>query len=546
MKTKYLFATVLLAVSASLSAQNQNSVTVSGRLMGQSYFDITDMYRLSQNGFTTSTARSSAMGGAFTSLGADLASMSINPAGLGMYQSSEFGITQAITVSKTNTDRLGSQSALFGQDKSTNTKYNLDNIGLAIHAFESTGPLTSITVGFGYNKLANFNSLSSFGLAGERTTIGEVFTNMLYDLQGSGITQQMMNSSSKPFENSRIPVRDWGAILAYQTEFVFGEDFGDNPRPEFTLDNAISADATVNPYLRTRTRGGIDEYTLSAGFNIRDFLYLGATIGMQSIRYDEKNYYDETYNDNTVEYPLYNLLYDQSARITGSGVNFKFGAIIRPVGGLRIGVAFHTPTWISLNKSYYASMRAIFSDVDNVKHSGTNTYEYSFRTPARLLVGASYTFGQFAILSVDYQRTWYNGMRLSDAAQRVEDDYKAQVKSVYRPANNVSAGVEVKPMPMLSLRLGGSWQQSGFKNGNAVFDRYDSPISGQTYNITAGLGLRMGSCSLDFSYVYCHTEYTPFDLYFYRMNDEDPLALSSYFKQTLKRHVATLSFGVRF
>lgn len=544
MKTKYLFATVLLAVSTSLSAQN--SVTVSGRLMGQSYFDITDMYRLSQNGFTTSTARSSAMGRAFTSLGADLASMSINPAGLGMYQSSEFGITQAITVSKTNTDRLGSQSAVFGQDKSTNTKYNLDNIGLAIHAFESTGTLTSITVGFGYNKMANFNSLSSFGLAGERTTIGEVFTNMLYDLQGSGITQQMMNSSSKPFENSRIPVSDWGAILAYQTEFVFGEDFGDNPRPEFTLDNAISADATVNPYLRTRTRGGIDEYTLSAGFNIRDFLYLGATIGMQSIRYDEKNYYDETYNDNTVEYPLYNLLYDQSARITGSGVNFKLGAIIRPVGGLRIGVAFHTPTWISLNKSYYASMRAIFSDVDNVKHSGTNTYEYSFRTPARLLVGASYTFGQFAILSVDYQRTWYNGMRLSDAAQRVEDDYKAQVKSVYRPANNVSAGVEVKPMPMLSLRLGGSWQQSGFKNENTILDRYDSPISGQTYNITAGLGLRMGSCSLDFSYVYCHTEYTPFDLYFYRMNDEDPLALSSYFKQTLKRHVATLSFGVRF
>ncbi|UKI39034.1 MAG: hypothetical protein L6V35_07420 [Alistipes putredinis] len=208
MKTKYLFATVLLAVSTSLSAQN--SVTVSGRLMGQSYFDITDMYRLSQNGFTTSTARSSAMGGAFTSLGADLASMSINPAGLGMYQSSEFGITQAITVSKMNTDRLGSQSAVFGQDKSTNTKYNLDNIGLAIHAFESTGPLTSITVGFGYNKMANFNSLSSFGLAGERTTIGEVFTNMLYDLQGSGITQQMMNSSSKPFENSRIPVSDWG------------------------------------------------------------------------------------------------------------------------------------------------------------------------------------------------------------------------------------------------------------------------------------------------------------------------------------------------
>ena len=544
MKTKYLLVIALIAGVSSLSAQN--SVTVSGRLMGQSYFDITDMYRLSQVGFTTSTARSSAMGGAFTSLGADLASMSINPAGLGMYQSSEFGITQAITVSKMNTDRLGAEAAIFAQDKSTNTKYNLNNIGLAVHAFESTGALTSITVGFGYNKLANFNTLSSFGLAGQQTTIGEVFTNMLYDLQGGGISQEMMNSSSRPFENSRIPVHDWGAVLAYQTEFVFGEDFGENPKPEFTLDNAISANATVNPYLKTRTRGGIDEYTLSAGFNIRDFLYLGATIGMQSIRYDEKNYYDETYNDNTVPYPLYNMLYDQSARINGSGINFKFGAIIRPISGLRIGIAVHTPTWVSLNKSYYASMRAIFSDVDNSKFTGTNTFEYDFRTPAKLLIGASYTFGQFAILSVDYQRTWYNGIRLSDAAQRVEDDYKTQVKNSYRPTNNVNAGIEVKPLPILSIRLGGAYMQSGIKNEQAVFDNYDSPISGETYNLTAGLGFRFGSCTLDLAYLYSHTKNTPFDLFYYKMNDEEPLALSSYFKQTLNRHVATLSFGVRF
>lgn len=540
MKTKYLFTIAILMGTVSLSAQN--NVTVSGRLMGQSYFDITDMFRLSQTGNNLSTARSAAMGGAFTSLGADLSSMSINPAGLGMYQSSEFGFTQAITVSGMNTDRMGNTAVAFGQDKSSNTKYNPNNIGLAIHAFESTGTLTSITVGFGYNKLANFNSLSSFGLAGEGVTIGEVFTNMLYDLQGNGISQSQMNSSSRPFENGNIPVRDWGAVLAYQTEFVYGED----PNPEFTLDRSLSADATVNPYLRTRTRGGIDEYTLSAGFNIKDFLYLGATIGIQSIRYDEKNYYDESYNNNTVEYPLYNLLYDQSARITGSGVNFKFGAIVRPIGGLRIGIAVHTPTLVSVNKSYYASMRAIFSDVDTYKESGTNTFEYDFKTPTRLLIGASYTFGQYAILAVDYQRTWYNGIRLSDTAQRVEDDYKSQVKSAFRPTNNVSAGLEVKPIPMLALRIGGAYMQSAIKDEEFMFNNYDSPLSGETYNITAGLGFRIGNCTIDLAYLYSRTENTPFDLFYYQMNGETPLALSNYFKQTLKRHVATLSFGVRF
>ena len=47
------------------------------------------MLRLSQYNYSFGTARSAALGGAFTSLGADLSSMAINPAGLGMYQSSD-------------------------------------------------------------------------------------------------------------------------------------------------------------------------------------------------------------------------------------------------------------------------------------------------------------------------------------------------------------------------------------------------------------------------------------------------------------------------
>ena len=43
------------------------------------------------------TARSMAMGGAFVSLGADLSSMSINPAGLGMYQHNELVLTPMMT-----------------------------------------------------------------------------------------------------------------------------------------------------------------------------------------------------------------------------------------------------------------------------------------------------------------------------------------------------------------------------------------------------------------------------------------------------------------
>ena len=57
------------------------------------------MLKLSQYNYSFGTARSAALGGAFTSLGADLASMAINPAGLGMYQSSDVGFSPSVTSS---------------------------------------------------------------------------------------------------------------------------------------------------------------------------------------------------------------------------------------------------------------------------------------------------------------------------------------------------------------------------------------------------------------------------------------------------------------
>ncbi|MCC8034918.1 MAG: transporter, partial [Rikenellaceae bacterium] len=101
MKNKaYLFAA--LAMSALSSAGYGQT----GILMTQSDLTHTDLFRLSSTGTQFGTARSVAMGSAFTSLGADLVSMHINPAGLGMYQTSEIGITPMITWNKIDNSNL--------------------------------------------------------------------------------------------------------------------------------------------------------------------------------------------------------------------------------------------------------------------------------------------------------------------------------------------------------------------------------------------------------------------------------------------------------
>lgn len=62
-----------------------------------------DLFELSQTTFSLGTARSMAMAGAFTSLGADLTSMAINPAGLGMYRRNEISITPLMSFARAET-----------------------------------------------------------------------------------------------------------------------------------------------------------------------------------------------------------------------------------------------------------------------------------------------------------------------------------------------------------------------------------------------------------------------------------------------------------
>lgn len=84
-------------------------------------------------------------------------------------------------------------------------------------------------------------------------------------------------------------------------------------------------------------------------------------------------------------------------------------------------------------------------------NSGGNSWD--FTSPARLMFGASYTFGTFAIVSIGYERDWYNGIRVKNVPQYnyfSEEDYKAEFKHNFQGTNSIRAGVEVKPLPILA------------------------------------------------------------------------------------------------
>ena len=81
-----------------------------------------------------------AMGGAFTSLGADMASLGVNPAGFGMYQHNDISVTFGLGVHRAkNSGVLGADNSLNSQ-----TRFSVNNIGASFKVYEGTGDLLAI------------------------------------------------------------------------------------------------------------------------------------------------------------------------------------------------------------------------------------------------------------------------------------------------------------------------------------------------------------------------------------------------------------------
>lgn len=280
----------ILAIASFGGAMAQRNTIEGGALTKMSNFKTTDMLAFSQYDYTLGTARSSAMAGAFTSLGADLASMSINPAGLGMYRSSEFSISPSLSFSSMNNSRAGGIDNLSGNK----TNFALGNVGVALNVYQGSGALTSFTLGFGYNKLVDFNSRNTFGMAPDSYSIADMMA-----LQLHGIDPETLASKSNPYNNSSYPTDLWGAILGYQTSLVDPID------GNMYSVNAILPTATNSHYADFTRKGYLGEYNISGGFNFSNKLYMGFSLGIQDIDYRMTAEYQEAYVDNNPTDPKF-------------------------------------------------------------------------------------------------------------------------------------------------------------------------------------------------------------------------------------------------
>lgn len=464
---KYLYmkkiAITILAVLTSLAGFAQNA---------------NDAYMFSENLYE-GTARTMAMGNAFTALGGDLGSVNINPAGSAVAGYSQFTITPSLTftVNKAQGAPLPNTSSQPGyfQERITSRTSNtgMPNVGFTFNM--KTGResgLKNVTFGLVCNQTNSWNGeVMAKGTNANTSFMGAVAnTSFLNGYLGSDLGAE-----------DAYDFMPWREVAAFQSGMIstFGgmdDNFvGASEAVEYDAENDMYNIYLAGPLHQTFNRdvnGYKNDFVLNFGANISDFIYIGANLGFTSILYNENWYLTESAVDqNDFEIALdngesmyfQNMRYDYGYSADGAGVYGKFGIIVTPGYGLRIGAAVQTPTAFTMDETWTQDGKTEFSTGKYSSYSPFGSAQYSFRSPMRANFGLAYTYGALGLISVDYEMADYGTMRYdtSNADREYFSEVNKDINNRFGVSHMLRAGLEVKPLPELAIRAGYSLMTSG-------------------------------------------------------------------------------------
>jgi hypothetical protein len=430
-----------------------------------------DLFRYSKTTFM-GTARFESMAGSFGALGADLSSSQINPAGYGRFSSSQFGFSLYGGSSNNN--------AIFA-NQSTQKSSGIG--GLSNVALVYTEDLSEKSTGFMFRQIGiGFNQIERFKNSFQYK--GTQFASLLDEFvgQAQGYAPSELNDYF-PFSTE----------LAYETGAITYSNSSQSFSSLLTNGDMIH-NRTVN------SRGGIGEFFVSYSANYLNKLYIGANIGIRSIRNGDSYSHKETLID-TANTSLRSFQYDYTFFTKGHGVNFKIGGIYLVNNSLRLGLALHSSTYSELQDAYEATMTSNFSNMSVGTPSfskPTGNYKYKVRNPGKIIGSFAYVFGLKGCINVDVEYLDYKRARFksTDDPMYAFYDYAYEneiARNVFKNAVNFRIGGEWIVFSGFYIRGGFAQYGNAYLNNQAVEAEMDRILTG-------GIGIKTKTWTIDFAY----------------------------------------------
>lgn len=488
--------------------------------VSQNMYDITYLFDNAASG----SARFVSMGGSMGALGGDVSVMGTNPAGTAIYRSSDFNLTAVMNSVNNN--------ALFNGKRtpSNYTNTNLSNAGFVL-AFETDETIVKY-LNFGANVRRKSNWCNNFSVKGTSDGFSQQY-----------IINDLYNGQFDAFEVSADMYQsleyDWLALLAADAGLfdAMGNFLVDPDGKLIHYPNNLG--------YQSEERGSLDVFDINISANINDCVYVGATLGYYNLDYSRYS----TYYESGEMGKIYTL--DNDYKISGSGYDLKFGAIVRPIpySPFRLAAFVHTPVFYKLLQHSWASMYGPrgsgFETYDERCYGDDYVVSYALMTPWKFGAAMSYTFGKFLALNAEYEYADASTTMFTDGADAdlAQND---EIERNLKPQHTVRVGAEFL-WNRLAFRAGYNYMTSAFDKAayKHIYNATMVDTSTEYINkfdkksVTCGIGYIGENIYIDLAYMFQqqNSEFNPYYDYEY----ENPAA-------TVKTvgHSIYAGIGIRF
>ena len=493
MKYTYIYAVALSFLSVNAMAQEtyENAKIMQNDLNG--------------------TARYVGMGGAMESLGADLSTISTNPAGLSLYRRSVVATSLGVR----------SQTNNHTQNGNSNTRFTFDQIGGA-YVWRSSN-ISRIGVAFNYRNRSDLNSL--FFVAG---SLGDGTQNKLSYMKAIGGTNDK-GVSDFNLKNEKYGIRGTAFYTNQLDNLYYNNLIVDKT-------NTLSYNQGAGYNMNKTNSGHVGEYSFNINGTSNERFYWGLTFGFYDVNYIENSVYTEQLVDKNGALAGEARVTDRRV-ITGTGLNVVAGAIIRPfaTSPFRFGLSIATPTWYDLTTSNATALTHT-SIADNIQKTNYSNESYSYKmfTPWVFGLSAGHTFGNTLALGASYEYADYTttDTRVNDeggyydsytgtyeTTSSSDKAMNAHTQQSLKGVSTLKLGAELKLNNHLAVRTGYNYVSPMFKKGaykDGIIESYGSTYSSATDYInwastnrfTLGLGYVGKKVNVDLAYVHSATNGT--------------------------------------
>ena len=503
----------------------------------------------------TGSARIQGLGNTQISLGGDISSALSNPAGLGFYNRSEVSLTPSYTIFSSTSDYISTQTST-----SLGT-FNIDNLGAVFNKTKDDafpGKWRGGSFAISFSKINEFNSEIKYSGVNPNNDILDFY---------------VQDANIQNVDNDQLEGITRGAFVTYlMSEFLDGYVEGNDttyvPFYERTFFSEFPQDEfPTNQSEIIKNSGSQNQWNFSYGGNYNDFLYIGATLGIQSLRYSVAKQYDEVYPNLQGDIVSNSTLIEELTT-KGIGVNGTFGIIARPIKQITIGLSLITPTYLSLSENYYystianynnfnmgnygdyfdanydliatnpdADFTTFYEDISTLNEKSyqeESIFDYTLTTPLRLNAGTTFFINKNGFITADIEYVDYSTMKLKGKEGSLENENIA-IKELYNSVLNLRVGGELR-IKTFRLRAGYNYQPSPYK---------DEEIEKKVQTYSAGLGYRSKKFFTDLtaSYKQVNSIYAPYIL----ENPNDTPYLETSFVESENSNLNfVLTFGLFF